>query len=158
MSGTIDKATFIRNKFIPILGSIPETRAANWGKMNLHQMIEHMGYAFSEGSGKVERTVMTPEEHLPKMQAFLMSEKPFRENTPNALLPDEPEAPKHATIRESIEQLKIEIEYFFSVFADDPNKKVTNPFFGVLGYEQWVQLLYKHCLHHLKQFGEEPSF
>lgn len=157
MSGTIDKANFIRNKFIPILGAIPEDRERKWGKMNLHQMIEHMSYAFREGSGKIERTIITPKEHIPKMQAFVMSEKPFRENTPNSLLPDEPDAPNNETIKESIEELKKEIEDFFDVFADDPNKKITNPFFGVMGYEQWVQLLYKHCLHHLKQFGEEPT-
>ena len=158
MSGTIDKANFIRNKFIPIISAIPESRERKWGKMNLHQMIEHMSYAFREGCGKIERSIITPEEHIPKMQAFVMSDKPFRENTPNSLLPDEPEAPKHETIKESIEELKKEIEDFFDVFADDPNKKITNPFFGVLGYEQCIQLLYKHCIHHLKQFGEEPQF
>lgn len=158
MSGTIDKANFIRNKFIPILSSIPADRERKWGKMNFHQMVEHMSYAFRQANGKDEYPLTTPEEHIPKMQAFLMSEKAFRENTPNSLLPDAPEAPKQATIQESIEELKVEIEYFFSVFADDPNKKITNPFFGVLGYEQWVQLLHKHCLHHLKQFGEQPTF
>lgn len=155
MSGTIEKANFIRNKFIPHLRTISSEEKGRWGKMNVHQMIEHMSGAMRQASGRDPYTIVTTEEHLPKMQAFLMSDKPFRENTPNALLPDEPEAPKHATVEEALEELKIEIEHFFEVFAKDPNKKITNPFFGELNYEQQVQLLHKHCLHHLKQFGVE---
>lgn len=155
MSGTIQKAEFLRNKLIPLLGSIPESRERAWGKMNLHQMIEHMSDAFREASGKVPRELMTEPEHVARMQDFLMSEKPFRENTPNKLLPDEPTAPKHKTVEASLEELKGEISDFFHVFASEPSKKITNPFFGELSYEQWVQLLHKHSLHHLRQFGVE---
>lgn len=155
MSGTIEKANFLRNKLVPELGKISAARKPAWGKMNFHQMVEHMTDAFKEANGRVPRDLMTPDEHIGRMQDFLMSEKPFRENTPNKLLPDEPPAPKHETVEASLEELKEEIEHFFDVFGSEPSKKITNPFFGVLGYEQWVQLLHKHSLHHLKQFGVE---
>lgn len=140
-----------------MLGTIKADEPARWGKMNALQMIDHMSYAFKEASGKIERTIVTPEEHLPKIYAFMMSDKPFRENTPNALLPLEPEPAKHATIPEALEELKTEIEHFFDVFGNNPDKKVTNPFFGHLNFEEWVQLLHKHSWHHLKQFGVENA-
>lgn len=155
MSSINEKAAFLRNKFIPQLLSIPQDKNPSWGKMNLLQMIEHMSYAFRQANGKDVYEIMTPDEHLPKMHAFMMSDKPFKENTPNRLLPDEPAAPKHETTTQATEELKAEISDFFSVFAAEPDKKITNPFFGVLGYEEWVQLLYKHSWHHLRQFGVE---
>lgn len=155
MSGTIEKAAFLRNKYIPLLTTIEPGTQPRWGKMNLHQMIEHMSYSLRQANGREEYAIVTPEEHLERMRAFLESEKPFRENTPNKLLPDNPEPPKTANIALALEELKGEIEHFFDVFRAHPDKKITNPFFGVLNYEQWVQLLHKHAWHHLRQFGVE---
>ena len=153
MSGTIEKASFLRNKLIPYLRRIPAGEEPRWGKMNPHQMIEHMSYSLRQANGREKYELVTNEELLPKMQAFLMSEKEFRENTPNQLLPDTPPPPKHENIETSLDELKDEIEYFLDVFAKEPSLKLTHPFFGALGYEQWVQLLHKHAWHHLKQFG-----
>ncbi|MCB0697125.1 MAG: DinB family protein [Chitinophagaceae bacterium] len=157
MSTIIEKASFLRNKLVPLLGTIKANEPARWGKMNAQQMIEHMRYAFMEAAGKYDRTILTAEEHLPKMYAFMMSEKPFRENTPNQLLPNEPEPLEYEDIPRALEALKTEIENFFHEFANHPDKKVTNPFFGHLNFEEWVQLLHKHSWHHLKQFGVENS-
>ena len=155
MSSINEKAAFLRNKFVPLLLSIPVDKNPSWGKMNVLQMIEHMSYAFRQANGRDKYEIVTPEELLPKMQAFLTSEKPFRKNTPNSLLPDEPAAAIHTSVANATEELKGEIEHFFEVFGAEPDAKITNPFFGVLGYEQWIQLLYKHSWHHLKQFGIE---
>jgi hypothetical protein len=87
------------------------------------------------------------------MQAYLMSEKPFRENTPNALMPETPIPVKHASVKKAIDELQSELDYFFEVFKNEPGKKVTNPFFGELDYEMSVRLLHKHATHHLRQFG-----
>lgn len=157
MSSINEKAAFLRTKFIPMLLAIPADKNPSWGKMNVLQMIEHMSYAFRQANGRDVYEIVTPEEQLPRMQAFMMSDKPFRENTPNSLLPDEPIEPKNATIPLALEELKDEIEHFFAAFRSHPDKKITNPFFGELNYEQWVQLLYKHCRHHLKQFGVEDN-
>lgn len=153
MSHTADKANFLRNRYIPLLQKINPLQDPKWGKMNVHQMIEHMSYAFRQANGKDKYDILTPSEHLPKMEAFLMSEKPFRENTPNKLLPDDPDAPKSETVDAALVELQVEIEDFFKVFADEPSLKITNPFFGELNYERQIQLLHKHAWHHLKQFG-----
>ena len=150
------KADFLRTEYITILARIAPDAPRLWGKMNVQQMIEHMSEYVAIASGKIEMKTVTPDEHLPRMQSFLASEKPFRENTPNALMSDEPPAVKHVSLDNAISELQQEIENFFSVYAIDPNKQTPNPFFGTLGFEQQVQLLHKHAMHHLRQFGINP--
>ena len=148
------KAYFLRNDYLTALQSIDPGTLPKWGKMNLQQMIEHMSYSFRQANGKdIYTTIVTPEENVPKMQAFLMSDKAFRENTINPMLPDTPDAPKHTTIQEALLELKDEVEQFFKVFETAPDRKIINPLFGELTYEMWVQLLYKHAIHHLSQYG-----
>lgn len=147
------KAAFLRNKFVPLVSSIPTDTPAKFGKMNVPQMIEHMSYSFRQANGKDTYELTTAQEYLPRMQAFLMSEKPFKENTPNSLLPDDPEPPKHEHINDAYNELRQEISDFFKLFDKEPDKKLMNPFFGELDYDMWIQLLHKHAWHHLKQFG-----
>jgi len=154
MTAIDDKIQFFKNEFIPLLKSIPFDKPPLWGKMNLHQMIEHFSNALRAASGRFAVTQMvTPNEHLEKMRSFLMSDKPFRENTPNPLMPEVPEDVHDKTIDDSIAELITEIDHFFSVFESNQQQQTSNPFFGDLDYKMNVQLLYKHAVHHLKQFG-----
>ena len=57
----------------------------------------------------------------------------------------------------AIGALQLELIYFFEAFEKNPALITRNPFFGDLNFEQNVQLLYKHALHHLRQFGVEPE-
>ncbi len=88
-----------------------------------------------------------------KAQAFLMSDKPFKENTPNPLLPEVPPPVRNISMEEALKELETEIDFFFSVFKENNQQQTLNPFFGSLNFEQNVQLLHKHALHHLRQFG-----
>ena len=148
-----EKVHFLKNECIPVLTNLDANAPSKWGKMNVQQMIEHMSEYMRMGSGKQPQVLLTPEDRLHKMQAFLMSEKPFQENTPNVLLPDIPPPVNHATIQDALVELQTEIDHFFDSFANAPHKTVINPFFGGLNYEMSVQLLHKHAWHHLKQFG-----
>ncbi len=149
------KADFLRTEFTKRLSGLDADAPRKWGKMNVQQMIEHMSDAVGAANGRIPVEILTSEEHLPKMQAFLATDRPFKENTPNALLPDEPPAVKHATKEAAISELQGEIDRFFDVYEKEQGKTLKNPFFGVLGFEQQVQLLHKHSLHHLRQFGVE---
>ncbi len=153
MENIQEKANFLRSEYTKKLSALQPDAQALWGKMNVQQMIEHMTDYVRIGSGRTLEKLITPEEHVPKMQAFLSSEKPFRENTPNVLMPETPAAVKHAAMKEAIDELQSELDHFFEVFKNEPGKKVTNPFFGDLDYEMSVQLLHKHATHHLRQFG-----
>lgn len=150
------KAEFLRSRFVPLLQQIPTDTKAAWGKMTLQQMVEHFADSVRIASGKtVHPDVLTPAEHLDKMRAFLESDKPFKENTKNALMPEIPAPVRNPSKDEAIKELKKELEFFFSVFEKNKLQVTRNPFFGDLNYEQNTQLLYKHALHHLKQYGVE---
>ena len=83
----------------------------------------------------------------------MMSDKPFKENTPNQLLPDVPAPFKHVSMKDAIAELQKEIDHFFSVYEKNSELRNINPFFGNLNFEEQVQLLHKHATHHAKQFG-----
>jgi hypothetical protein len=126
--------------------------------MSVQQMIEHYaGDAVRNASGRLKiDTIITLPENLGRMREFMMSDKPFKENTKNPLMGKEPAPLQYQTVQAAIGSLQEELIYFFEVYEKNPAQIIRNPFFGDLNFEQNVQLLHKHALHHLKQFGVEP--
>jgi hypothetical protein len=149
-----EKAEFLKRRFIPLLKQIPSDTTPQWGKMTLQQMIEHFSDSVRIASGKTVHTdfVFAPEQ-LQRVREFMLSEKPFKENTVNPLLPEAPAPVINTSTEEAINELQKEVSYFFSVFEKNNLQVTRSPFFGDLNYEQNVHLLHKHALHHLRQFG-----
>jgi hypothetical protein len=153
MENLADKTDILAHQFIAILKSLPADAPRKWGKMDVQQMIEHMSDYVRIASGKTIMPPVTPEDKISKAQGFLMSEKPFPENTPNSLMPDEPPPYRLGSKEEAIAELQSEMDYFIDVYRQEPGKTTANPFFGQLNFDQQVQLLHKHGTHHLRQFG-----
>ena len=151
----IEKENFLRTKLVPYLQRLDPATPPKWGKMNVQQMIEHFaGDAVRNANGRLKiDKIITPPEHLNRMREFMVSEKPFRENTKNLLMGEEPLPLHFKTVQAAIGALQQELIYFFEVYEKNPQMIIRNPFFGDLNFEQNVQLLYKHALHHLRQFG-----
>lgn len=152
----IGKENFLRTKLIALLQQSDPHAVARWGKMNMQQMIEHMTDVFMCANGKLKLAIVTPPDKLPAFRDFLMSDKPFKPNTKSPVLPEEPIPLKKHTMQAAIGKLQEEIIHFFEVFDNNPDIKTVNPVFGELNFNENVQLLYKHSLHHLNQFGIEP--
>lgn len=149
-----EKADFLQNKFVLLLQQISTETKPAWGKMTLQQMIEHFADSVRIASGKTAfAAIITPPENLERARDFMLSEKPFKENTPNALLSETPAPVRNPSIGEALKELKEEIDFFFSVFEKNDLQVTRNPFFGDLNFEQNIHLLYKHASHHLKQFS-----
>jgi len=148
-----ERENFIRTKLVPLLQKLGTGTTPVWGKMNVQQMIEHFTDVMMVASGKINLPIVTPTERLPKLQEFMMSDKPFKENTKSPVLGDEPAPLRKHTKEAAIGKLQEEIIYFFEAFEKDPAMKTINPVFGELDFEMNIQLLYKHALHHLRQFG-----
>lgn len=148
-----EKKDWLENRYPAMLKGIDPQAKPLWGKMNVQQMVEHMSDYLRIANGKDPVNCVTPEEHLDKMRDFLMSEKPFKENTPNSLMSDTPAPHRWENIDDSIGELEQELNDFIDVFEQDKQKVITNPFFGDLNFEEQVQLLHKHATHHLRQFG-----
>ena len=155
---SLEKENFLRTKLVGYLQRIDPATPPRWGRMTLQHMIEHFaGDAVRNANGKVRISEMHfPPETVEKLRSFMMSDKPFPENTRNPLMAEEP-APLHfRTVQGAIGALQQELIYFFQVYEENPGMVIRNPFYGDLNFEENVQLLYKHALHHLKQFGVEP--
>jgi hypothetical protein len=150
------KENFLRSQLVPCFQKIDPAAKPVWGKMNVHQMIEHFVDSVMNASGKLKLPPVNEGEKLLKLRQFLLSEKPFFPNTKNPLMKEEPASPKRNTIQASIGKLKEELIYFFDEFEKDPGHITLNPIFGELNFDENVQLLYKHAMHHLKQFGYDP--
>ena len=149
-----EKVNFLQHRFILLLKQLPSDTPPQWGKMTLQQMLEHFADSVRIASGKTAHTaIITPEAHFDKIRTFMLSEKPFRENTANPLMPEVPAPVKNHSVEEATRDLQKELAFFFSVFEQNNLGVTRNPFFGDLTFEDNVHLLYKHATHHLKQFG-----
>lgn len=153
MENLEQKKAWLKSEYTKRLAELKPDAERLWGKMNVQQMIEHMSDYVRIANGRTPMSILTPEEHLDKAQAFLTSEKPFKENTPNSLMSDEPAAIRHPHVGDAIQELQSEVEHLFDVYGKDAALKVANPFFGNLDFDMQVQLLHKHGWHHLRQFG-----
>lgn len=152
------KENFLRTGLVRYLQQLNPATPPRWGKMSVQHMIEHYGgdgVRSANGRLKIE-TIVTPPGSLQRMKEFLMSDKPFRENVKNPLLGEELRPLHYKTTQGAIGALQQELIYFFEAFEKNPHLITRNPFFGDLNFEENVQLLYKHALHHLRQFGVEP--
>lgn len=147
--------TFITRDLFSHLKNIGPATKALWGKMNAQQMVEHLDAFFQISIGKIHFSLVTPEEHLPKFKAFLLSEKQFRENTkaPDTVLGEEPLPLQYGSFDEAVARLHETVEAFPVFFKNNPGKNTTHPVFGPLDFDEWVMLHYKHVTHHLRQFG-----
>lgn len=155
---SIEKENFLRTKLVAYLQQLNPATTARWGKMSVQQMIEHYaGDAVRNANGHLKTdSILTPTSNLERMREFMMSDKLFKENTKNPLLGEEPAPLRYKTVQGAIGALQQELIYFFEAFDREPGLITRNPFFGDLNFDQNVQLLYKHALHHLRQFGVEP--
>jgi len=149
-----EKTEFLKFRFIPLLKQIPSDTQPQWGKMTLQQMIEHFSDSVRIASSKTVHTeFIFPPEQLQKYREFMLSEKPFKENTMNPLMPEVPAPVVNISVNEAINELQKEVNYFFSVFEKNNLQVTRSPFYGDLNYEENVHLLHKHAVHHLRQFG-----
>jgi hypothetical protein len=120
-------------------------------------MIEHFSGAVKIATGTLRFPGASEPNDSSGNYAFLMSDKPFKEITNNPFLSEEPYPLRNHTQQAAIGELQGALLEFFLSYEKDDEKRVLNPFFGNLNYAEQVQLLHKHALHHLRQFGVEPQ-
>jgi hypothetical protein len=149
----MDKAKFLKEDYIPLLKKLKGDEKGNWGVLSAQGMVEHMSDSVAEGSERIKRNLQTPEHLVQRFREFALSEKEFKPETKNALMSETPAALRHKNISDAINELEKEIATFFDYHDKNPGKIITNPFFGDFNYEEWLHLLHKHAIHHLKQFS-----
>jgi|JI10StandDraft_1071094.scaffolds.fasta_scaffold115335_2 hypothetical protein len=146
---------FLRIEFMQHIHSLTADSPSRWGKMNAWEMIEHLSDFFRVSTGQLVFPLAVPEEHLPKYREFIYSEKAFRENTkaPANVLGENPLPLRNSDFVSAVKVLQENLDDFFKFFEKDPSQQTMHPAFGMLNFEDWVRLHYKHVTHHLRQFG-----
>jgi len=145
MKTIFDPAT--RKELIARISSLNENSTAQWGKMNVYQMVKHC-IAFEEmalGKKKYKRTFLG---YLFGKMALknIVNEKPLVRSTPT--LPE-------LRIKEdngNVSDQKAKWIALIDEYDRFSNYDFVHAFFGKMTKEQIGYMAYKHTDHHLRQF------
>ena len=149
----MNKLDFLKSKLPELMLTLAPDAKGTWSGLNGQQMVEHLSDSIREATGKLDIKIQNPPEVLEKAFKFAMSTKQFRPGTKNVNMPTEPVPTRLASMQDAVDEYKAEVADFIKYFEEHPGETLPNPFFGNFTFENWTHLLYKHCVHHCKQFG-----
>lgn len=147
MKTIFDKTT--RDDLIARINTLNENSTAQWGKMNIYQMLKHCTLWEEMITGKVtcKRSFIGRIFGKMALKGLIRNDKPLTRNTPSA-----PEL----IVKERGGDLAAEKAKwiaFVEGHAHFTNPNFVHPFFGKMTREQIGYLAYKHMDHHLRQFN-----
>lgn len=139
------------NEILERLDNLSIESQAEWGKMNVTQMLKHcqkpIKLAFGEES--VEKPSFIMKILIKLMKPTLYNDKPWKKGLPTAkefvIRDDKGFETEKQKLKQLITKMSENEDYF------KPSKE--HPIFGELKHWMWGQSGYKHLDHHLKQFG-----
>jgi len=148
MKSTFDKST--RDELIARINLLNENSNAEWGTMNVYQMIRHciLWDEMVIGNKKYKRVNEGRLFGKKALMNVLKDENPLNRNSSS--IPD-------FIIKETngdIANERIKWMAIVEQYADFTDDKFNHPFFGKMTREQIGYLAYKHIDHHLRQFGK----
>jgi hypothetical protein len=124
-----------------------------WGNMTAQHMIEHLLWAFECSTGTLVVTCKTPTGLLERAKRFLFDNRQTPHGFKNPLLGEQPPPLRFPAMADAKAALFLEVGRFMNHPHDHPGVLHTHPIFGPLGTEEWHRSHFKHCHHHLQQFG-----
>jgi hypothetical protein len=148
MKSIFDKAA--RDELIKRINSLTETNEAQWGKMNINQMIRHC-ILWDEsvlGRRELKRSVMSRLFGKIFLKSFVKDESPLKHN-----LPSVPELKITRDIDKDLVSEKKKWIALIDEYQRISNNKFILPFFGKVKKEEAGLVAYKHSYHHLRQFN-----
>jgi len=145
--------TFLRTFFFGALDPLEPGERARWGRMSAQEMVEHLVWAFECSTGEVRVTCPTPEDQLLRMRRFLYSNRPTPLEFMNPALRDGLPPLRYGSLTEARGALQAAVDRFLHHARTRPESVHTHPIFGPIDAEGWSRTHFKHCAHHLLQFG-----
>jgi hypothetical protein len=147
MKTVFDKTT--RDELINRINTLNETNKAQWGKMNVYQMMKHciLWEEWVLGKKKYKRVFIGRFIGKMVLKNILKDENPLMRNSPT--LPE-------LRVRENKGDITSERTKWISLIKDYEyfsNPDFIHSFFGKMTKEQIGYLAYKHTDHHLRQFN-----
>ncbi|MEP7163124.1 MAG: DUF1569 domain-containing protein [Ferruginibacter sp.] len=148
MQSLFDTAAY--NEVTNRMNKLSAQSAAQWGRMNVSQMLAHCKVAFMVPLSEKKLSRMFVGRIIgPLIKSKLYNESPWKQNlptAPNFIIKDE----------RNFEQEKKELLELINKFHKAGTtgiSKYPHPFFGKFTPEQWGMSMYKHLDHHLRQFA-----
>ena len=147
MKTIFDTAT--RNGLVSRARQLNDESAAQWGKMNIHQMLQHCTLfdEMVQGKKQFKRFFLGRLFGKMALKSMIGNENPVKRNLPT--LPE-------LVVKENkgdVETQKSRWIALIEDYANYPGAGFVHPFFGKLTHEQSGYLAYKHIDHHLRQFN-----
>jgi Protein of unknown function (DUF1569) len=139
------------NEIISRIQKLDKFAKAEWGKMNVGQMLAHcqvpIQVAFDEK--KLKRGLIGILFGKMSKRQLTADDKPFKKHLPTD---------KHFIIKgdKNVEEEKQKLIALVKRFAEkgpEAISKQPHPFFGKMTVHDWNKIMYKHLDHHLRQFG-----
>ena len=147
MKTILDKKT--RDELIDRIHILTEKNNAEWGSMNVYQMIKHC-VAWEEmvaGKQKFRQTFLGRLFGKIALRSMIGNDNPVKQNMPT--LPE-------LKITGSTGDIEPEKRKWIALIEQNalaPNPNFVHPFFGKMTVEEIGLLAYKHIDHHLRQFN-----
>ena len=147
MKTVFDKTT--RDQLISRISTLSVDSTAQWGKMNIYQMLKHctLWEEWIAGNKKYRRQFAGRLFGKMALKNILKDETPLRRNTPTF---------PAFKIKETNGDVAAEKTKWISLiegYAHFSNPGFVHTFFGKMTPEQIGYLAYKHADHHLRQFN-----
>jgi oxepin-CoA hydrolase/3-oxo-5,6-dehydrosuberyl-CoA semialdehyde dehydrogenase len=147
------REAFLRARLVDALAPLETGHPALWGGMTAQQMVEHLEWAFRTSTGEERVECPVPEEERRRVTPFLYSNMPTPRGFENPVLVNGLPAFRHPSLAEAKAALERAVARFSEHAAGRPDDVHVHPLFGPLDAEQWSRAHFKHCVHHLLQFG-----
>ena len=147
------RETFFDQLLTDRIVCLAENAPPLWGKMTPQHMIEHLVWAFECSTGTIELPCRTPENLLERAKTFLHDNRQTPHDFRNPLLGENLLPLRFPSFADAKAALRKELTRFVDHFREQPSAIHVHPIFGPLGAEEWQRSHFKHCYHHLLQFG-----
>ncbi len=147
MKSVLDNA--IREELIQRIHSLTPQHTAQWGKMNVHQMLEHCARCDDMYLGALHIKRVLIGRLIGRMfkNKILNKDLPFGKSSPTA------QVLMIAETNANMDQQKESWLKRIEQYNNYSNNKFIHPFFGPMTKEEVGVFAYKHADHHLRQFG-----
>lgn len=147
MKTVFDKSA--RDELITRINSLNENSIAQWGKMNVYQMLKHstIWEEWVAGKATYKRVLLGRIFGKMALRSVLKDDKPFGKNTPTL---------SALRIKETNGDISAEKAKWISLingYEHFSNPNFIHSFFGKITKEQIGFIAYKHSDHHLRQFN-----
>ena len=147
MKSVFDKST--RDELIARINTLNENSKAQWGKMNIYQMLKHcvLCEEMYLGRKKYKRAFIGRVFGRIGLRDILKDERPLQKNAPTSAA---------FRITEGTGDVRAEKARWMQLmneYAQYTNNDFVHWFFGKMTREQVGYFAYKHTDHHLRQFN-----